>query len=63
MERLIKGRENRPMVKEIGDEKLGEYVAKHLFERRFFYEQALHKIGIDQKDAQEIVTAIQTKLH
>ena len=51
------------MVKEIGDEKLGEYVAKHLFERRFFYEQALHKIGIDQKDAQEIVTAIQTKLH
>ena len=63
VERLIKGRENRPMVKEIGDEKLGEYVAKHLFERRFFYEQALHKIGIDQKDAQEIVTAIQTKLH
>ena len=63
VERLIKGRENRPMVKEIGDEKLGKYVAKHLFERRFFYEQAHHKIGIDQKDAQEIVTAIQTKLH
>ena len=62
VERLLKGRENRPLVKEIGDEKLGEYVAKHLFERRFFYEQALHKIGIDQKEPAEIVAAIQTRL-
>jgi shikimate kinase len=62
VERLLKGRENRPLVKEIGDEKLGEYVAKHLFERRFFYEQALHKIRIDQKEPSEIVAAIQTRL-
>ncbi len=63
VERLIHGKENRPLVNEIGDEKLGEYVAKHLFERRFFYEQAHHKITIDQKETQEIVAAIQTKLH
>jgi shikimate kinase len=63
VERLIKGKENRPLVKEIGDENLGEYVAKHLFERRFFYEQAHHKIAIDQKETLEIVTAIKMELH
>jgi|TARA_B110000908_G_scaffold4217_1_gene5500 shikimate kinase len=63
VERLIKGKENRPLVKEIGDEKLVEYVAKHLFERRFFYEQAHHKIAIDQKETLEIVTAIKNQLH
>ena len=50
VERLIKGKENRPLAKEIGDEKLVEYVAKHLFERRFFYEQAHQKIAIDHKE-------------
>tara|TARA_B110000091_G_C13659210_1_gene408807 strand:+ start:86 stop:604 length:519 start_codon:yes stop_codon:yes gene_type:complete len=63
VERLIKGKENRPLVKEIGDEKLVEYVAKHLFERRFFYEQAHQKIAIDQKEALEITTAIKNQLH
>ena len=63
VERLIKGKENRPLVKEIGDEKLEEYVAKHLFERRFFYDQAHHKITTDQKETLEIVSAIQKKLH
>ena len=63
VERLIKGKENRPLVKEIGDEKLGEYVAKHLFERSFFYDQAHHKITTDQKETLEIVSAIQKKLH
>ena len=63
VERLIKGKENRPLAKEIGDEKLVEYVAKHLFERRFFYEQAHQKIAIDHKEIFEITTAIKNQLH
>ena len=60
--RLIAGKEQRPLVKELGDEKLTEYVAKHLFERRFFYEQAHNKLVIDQKKIVEIIAEIRLLL-
>jgi len=60
--RLIAGKEQRPLVKELGDEKLTEYVAKHLFERRFFYEQAHEKLIIDKKEIVEIIAEIRLLL-
>lgn len=63
VERLIAGKDKRPLVKELGDEKLTEYVAKHLFERRFFYEQAHHKVVIDHKKIDAIITEIRMLLH
>jgi shikimate kinase len=63
VERLIKGKEKRPLVKELGDEKLVEFVAKHLFERRFFYEQANNKVLINDKKIEQIITEIRILLH
>ena len=44
------------------DEQLKEFIAKHLFERRNFYEQAKHTITIDGKTIEEIVEEIRIKL-
>ena len=63
VERLRKGKESRPLVKELGEEKLVEYVAKHLFERRFFYEQANQRLVIDNKELDEIITEMNSLLH
>ncbi len=32
-----------------------EFIAKHLFERRFFYEQAHHTINVDNRSLEEVV--------
>jgi len=63
VDRLTAGKDKRPLVKELGDEKLTEYVAKHLFERRFFYEQAHHKVVVDHLTIESIITEIRMRLH
>lgn len=57
-ERLLKNKSRRPLVAELSDEKIPEFVAKHLFERRFFYEQADHVLSVDQKSKEEIIRNI-----
>ena len=42
--RLVKEKATRPLISHIADENLNEFVAKHLFERRHFYEQAKHTL-------------------
>lgn len=39
-QRLVKEKSQRPMLQHLTDENLAEFIAKHLFERRMFYEQA-----------------------
>lgn len=48
-DRLRSEKENRPLISSLNDEKLKEFIAKHLFERAPFYEQASHIISIDNK--------------
>lgn len=48
-DRLKVDKQNRPLVKSIEDEELFEFVAKHLFERRSFYEMANYKIRGEDK--------------
>jgi len=57
-ERLLKEKNNRPLIKNIGDQDLLEFIAKHLFERNPYYEKTNHTVKIDGKDVKEIVEEI-----
>ena len=54
VKRLIKKKAKRPIIASLEDDKIPEFVAKHLFERRFFYEQAKVTIKIDDKTKKEV---------
>lgn len=58
VERLIKKKAKRPLIASLGDDKIPEFVAKHLFERRFFYEQAKMTIKIDEKKKSEVAAEL-----
>ena len=62
MERLKFQKVTRPMVANLNDEALNEFIAKHLFERNYFYNQAQTVITIDKKNEQEIISEIISKL-
>jgi len=57
-ERLIKEKDHRPLIASLSEEQLTEFIAKHLFERRNFYEQAENIVVIDRKDPEQIATEI-----
>jgi shikimate kinase len=61
--RLTAEKNKRPLVAELEDDKLVEFVAKHLFERRFFYEQASMTVNTEDKSAEEITTEIRILLY
>ena len=56
--RLTTERSKRPLIASLEPEQLTEYIAKHLFERRAYYEQADHIIAIDNKTPHEIMKEI-----
>jgi shikimate kinase len=55
VKRLIKKKSTRPLIASLSDDKIPEFVAKHLFERRFFYDQAKMMIKIDSKSKKDVV--------
>ena len=57
-ERLRSEKEQRPLVAKQSEEELKEFVAEHLFERSYFYNQATHTLSVDAKTPQEIVDEI-----
>ncbi len=58
VERLMPEKENRPLIANIGNEELPEFIAKHLFERNNFYLKAHHIIACDGKSPEQIVNDI-----
>ncbi len=58
-DRLFKEKENRPLIASLSNEKLKEFIAKHLFERAPFYDRAGHIIYIDNKTVTDIVDEIE----
>jgi shikimate kinase len=56
--RLKFNREKRPLVKDLNDEELTEYIAKHLFDRSFYYNQSKVIITVDEKSPDEIAKEI-----
>jgi len=61
--RLEAGKKNRPLISNLDDEQLLEYIGKHLFERASFYEQSDYKVVIDHKSIEEIYCDIAVQLH
>jgi shikimate kinase len=57
-DRLLLESEKRPLVSEIPENKLEEFIAKHLFERRSFYGQADFTVEVTNKNLDEIVAEI-----
>ena len=57
-QRLRNEKAQRPLIASLDDEQLNEFVAKHLFERRNFYEQATVVIPIDNKSVTELVVEL-----
>jgi shikimate kinase len=60
--RLIEEKNARPLVANLENEKMTEFVAKHLFERRFFYEQASIILNTENKTIQEVISEINSAL-
>lgn len=48
----------RPLVANVKDEELEEFVARHLFERSYYYHQAKHVVGTDGKTPEDTVNEI-----
>jgi shikimate kinase len=63
LERLESEKNERPLVANKSEEELKEFVAKHLFERSYFYNQAGHTISVDHKSPEEIAEEISALLN
>ena len=62
VERISAEKNTRPLVQNIKDEDLPEFIGKHLFERRNFYMQAKEIIICDGKSVKEVVDEIKERL-
>jgi len=58
IDRLKSDKTTRPLVANKSDEEMNEFVAKHLFERSYFYNQATFKVDVDNKNPKEIAQEI-----
>jgi len=57
-QRLDKEKQSRPLIAHLDTEGLREFIAKHLFDRSFYYNQATFKVTVDAKSMEEIVSEI-----
>ncbi|BDW91426.1 MULTISPECIES: shikimate kinase [Flavobacteriaceae] len=62
VERIVKGKDKRPLVKNIEDAELPEFVGKHLFERRPYYAKAKHILDCNGDDPDTTVNKIRSLL-
>ena len=60
-QRLIHEKAKRPLIANLNNEDIPEFIAKHLFERSFYYNQAELTIQTDNLEIEEIIDAIQSK--
>lgn len=60
--RLKKNYEKRPLLQNLEEDDLNDFIAKHLFDRSYFYYQAKHIISVDKKTVSEIVSEIESLL-
>ncbi|WKD86721.1 Shikimate kinase [Polaribacter huanghezhanensis] len=61
--RLEFGKKNRPLIANLNNEQLLEYIGKHMFERAPFYEQSDYKVVLDNKTIEEVYCDIAVQLH
>lgn len=58
-ERLKNQSENRPLLANKNPEEIKEFIAKNLFDRSYYYNQALYKINVDHKTVDKISSEIE----
>ena len=57
--RILKDRrEKRPLIKNLSEDELQEYIAKHLFDRNYYYQNSKFTVVVDGKSKKEIVDEI-----
>ncbi len=56
--RLLKNKQKRPLIASLNDSEIKEYIAKHLFERNYYYNQATFKIDVDGKSVEQTLSEI-----
>lgn len=60
--RLLETNQNRPLLSDLEKEDMKEFIAKHLFDRSYYYNQATFKVAVDGKEAEAIVKEIESLL-
>lgn len=61
-QRLEKEKEHRPMLQTNTEDTLETFIAKHLFDRSYFYYQAKYIVPVDNRTVDQIVQEIATIL-
>jgi shikimate kinase len=56
--RLAHNKSKRPIVANKTEDELKEFIAKHLFDRSYYYNQAEYKVSVDHQTIDETVAAI-----
>lgn len=56
--RLLSEKSERPLIKNVDDEDLPEFIGKHIFERGRFYQKANYTIECDNKEPKIIASEI-----
>ena len=56
--RLSVNKSKRPLIANKSDEEMKEFIAMHLFERSFYYNQAQYKVNVDDKTIDQVVLDI-----
>ncbi|MFG4004490.1 shikimate kinase [Flavobacterium aquidurense] len=57
-ERLVHNKSKRPLIANMNEEEMREFIAKHLFDRSYYYNHAQHKVTVDNKTIEETVQDI-----
>ena len=61
-DRLSPNKSKRPLIANKNDSEMKEFIAMHLFERSFYYNQAQYKVTVDDKSIDSVVDDIITIL-
>jgi shikimate kinase len=56
--RLVANKSKRPLIADKSEEEMKEFIAKHLFDRSFYYNHAQYKVSVDDKSIEETVNDI-----
>ncbi|MGX7666811.1 shikimate kinase [Flavobacterium pedocola] len=62
VKRLLPEKKHRPLIAKMDDAEFEKFVAKHLFERSYFYHQSKAIVSVDAKTPSEIVSEIKNGL-
>lgn len=60
--RLINEKSERPLISNLKNDEIPEFIAKHLFERSAYYNQAKISVFTENMSPQEVVDSISSEL-